>query len=296
MSTAVIASVTAFKSQPLSNWDLESAIDLPWLSDARGVSEAPELRLREMDGIEWLQVGPLFSANPNAPRAEQARELWTRAADILGEQGFEFTDVLRTWLYVDDILGWYDSFNAVRDAFFREVGVNVDRLPASTAVGVDTRGRGAFVLQVLAARARDGALLRVRPADSPMQGAAANYGSSFSRALAIQTEQRRIFLVSGTASIDRNGATTHAGQWSEQVRETERVVEALLHANGFGCGDVCRALRYRRDGEDESEVPAWFGEPVHAQVCRRNLRFEVEVDAVQLLANPDASPSLEGGI
>jgi enamine deaminase RidA (YjgF/YER057c/UK114 family) len=128
--------------------------------------------------------------------------------------------------------------------------------------------------------------------DSPLQGPAPDYGSGFSRAVEIITRERSILLVSGTASIDAQGATRFPGELLPQIDETHRILEALLTASGYSQEDVCRAMRYSANSSElNTTLPAWLGMPVDAQVCRDDLVFEVELDAVKSTSPcPDDNP------
>jgi enamine deaminase RidA (YjgF/YER057c/UK114 family) len=63
-----------------------------------------------------------------------------RAEQILRENGASYSDVVRTWFYLSDILGWYAAFNKVRNEKYGEFGIMPgpgDRdllLPASTGI------------------------------------------------------------------------------------------------------------------------------------------------------------------
>jgi len=47
----------------------------------------------------------------------------------------DFSHVARTWLYLDNLLDWYDDFNVVRTSFFRKHDVFRGLVPASTGIG-----------------------------------------------------------------------------------------------------------------------------------------------------------------
>ena len=40
--------------------------------------------------------------------------------DILKTVGMDFANVVRTWMYLRDLLTWYDDVNKVRNTFFEE--------------------------------------------------------------------------------------------------------------------------------------------------------------------------------
>jgi len=70
------------------------------------------------------------SVHPGDVRA-QARRAFTNIAGLLASEGADWHDVVRTTVYLADFR-YYDAFNEVRDAFYRQQGL--DPLPASTCV------------------------------------------------------------------------------------------------------------------------------------------------------------------
>jgi enamine deaminase RidA (YjgF/YER057c/UK114 family) len=208
---------------------------------------------------------------------------------MLNEAGFQFTDTVRTWFYLDDLLEWYDGFNAVRTGFYRDRGVLNGLIPASTGIGAWNSHGGALSCDVLAVAPRAGRR-GVQGVASPLQDSALNYRSSFSRAVEIPYAQGRQLLVSGTASIDREGRTAHAGNPGAQIDLTLRVVEALLASRGMGWNEVTRGIAYFKRLADRPLMDRWFRDRgvtgfspaiAEADICRPDLDFEVEVDAMK---------------
>jgi enamine deaminase RidA (YjgF/YER057c/UK114 family) len=124
---------------------------------------------------------------------------------------------------------------------------------------------------------------------SPLQGPAASYGSAFSRAVEIALPAGRRLLVSGTASIEQSGATMWVDDVGRQIELTMEVVEALLGSRGMGFRDTCRAALYfkRRDFAQafadwcaRHDLASLTGLPIHCDICRDDLLFEIELDAV----------------
>jgi len=123
--------------------------------------------------------------------------------------------------------------------------------------------------------------------------------SSFSRGLRIDLNGLVILLISGTASIDENGSTVHAGDFRAQVRRTYRNITELLAAEGATWKDVVRTTCYLRDIERDyaafnEERTAFFGEQaldplpastgIQAILCRPDLLVEMEAIAMFLPA------------
>ena len=69
-------------------------------------------------------------------RPAQARSMFRDAGRLLAGAGVSWRHVLRTWIYLPDLLAWYPAFNAARREIFAEAGLLGDGawLPASTGI------------------------------------------------------------------------------------------------------------------------------------------------------------------
>jgi enamine deaminase RidA (YjgF/YER057c/UK114 family) len=215
------------------------------------------------------------------------------AEKALAAAGMEFGDVVRTWFFLDSILEWYGDFNGTRDAFFRPRGVFDGLVPASTGMGGRNPAGAALEMGLLAVRPSRLDSLDVRAVPSPLQGPALDYGSSFSRAVEADFPDHKRLYVSGTASIDREGRTVLVDDAAGQVEHTMNVVQAILESRGMGWEDVTRAVAYfKKDGtlddfEADLEARGIRSLPcatICNDVCRDELLFEIEVDAVRVIA------------
>jgi enamine deaminase RidA (YjgF/YER057c/UK114 family) len=127
--------------------------------------------------------------------------------------------------------------------------------------------------------------------------------SSFTRALSFPIGDVTVLLVSGTASVDEQGATIHVGDFRAQCWRTYRNITTLLESAGMTWRDIVRTTCYLRDIErdyrDFNEVrTAFFGwlglDPlpastgIQARLCRDDLLIEIEAIAV---ARRDARPA-----
>jgi enamine deaminase RidA (YjgF/YER057c/UK114 family) len=263
-----------------------------------GVHVAPlELRGRpvgslfEDDAARYCRLGNILPADPACPREEQARNVLEQMEAALHAAGFDFRDTLRTWFGLDDILPWYDRFNRVRNAFFQARRVFERLVPASTGVGarLAATAGSTVVGALLAVRAKSPGVSAVA-VPSPLQGAALEYGSSFSRAVELTLPDHRRLFVSGTASIAPDGRTAHPGDLDAQVALTLEVVHAILTSRGLDWPDVTRAIAHfkraadiaafhsRAAGSPLATLPVVFGE---SELCRGDLLFELELDAAR---------------
>ncbi|HOB72893.1 MAG TPA: Rid family hydrolase [Phycisphaerae bacterium] len=220
----------------------------------------------------------------------QAQAAFRQARSLLAGGDADFHAVARTWFFLDDILGWYDTFNQVRNAFFREQGLIGDAqrgeyLPASTGIGVSP-ARGKVALDLLAVAGPDCRITCYQAAGR--QRSAFEYGSAFSRASRMPSPGGETLFVSGTAAIDAAGRSCHPGDARAQIRMTLENVRAVLAGADYAPRDVVQAIAYCATPEVAAEFQAaWAGEvgwpfvTVIGDICRRELLFEIEATAAK---------------
>ncbi|MDR1818270.1 MAG: hypothetical protein LBR07_08940 [Puniceicoccales bacterium] len=245
----------------------------------------------ETGGAKYLLLGALTPENTAAAPDEQSAEMWETLGALLEANGFKDTDVLRTWFFNRRILDWYDGFNRVRTAYFNAHNIFGALVPASTGVGVSNAAGAALSLDVFAAAPLAGTgsdAFRAEAVVSPLQCPANDYKSAFSRAVEISTPDGRRLSVSGTASIAPEGATVHKDDLDAQIKLSLQVVAAILESRGMGWTDVARAILYFpkiewmphyetcRAALGLPHLPAVYA---HADICRDDLLFEIELDA-----------------
>ncbi len=231
-----------------------------------------------------------ITAAPGEDPAAQTAAAFAALEGLLADAGFALGDVIRTWCFLDDILAWYDEFNAVRNALFRERGLFGGLVPASTGIGCANADQSAVSLSAWARVARcDAACAQAVP--SPLQCPAIDYRSAFSRAVRLPAGAGGDFLtVSGTASIGADGSTVHVGDFDAQVAHTLDVVDAILCAEGCAWAEVVRPIAYLRHASDlprwrrlrakDARVAELRWVEVEATICRDDLLFEIECDAL----------------
>jgi len=223
-------------------------------------------------------------------RPSQARETYEKLEAALRQGGMTMANVARTWLFLDNILSWYGPFNQARTTFYQERGMFDRLVPASTGVsGANAHGT-ALVSGAWAVEALNGAF-SISEVASPRQCPAPSYGSSFSRAVELRTPVLSRLLVSGTASIEPGGASVCGGDVEAQIDLTMDVVRAILVSRELDFRDASRVTAYFKNPKDVPCFEAWrklqgLGDwPViytQADICREELLFEVELDALRL--------------
>jgi enamine deaminase RidA (YjgF/YER057c/UK114 family) len=236
----------------------------------------------------YVALGDLRPENTALSRPEQAGQLYEAMAAVLQQTGLTMRHVVRTWIFLEDILAWYGPFNDVRTRFYREHGVFEGLVPASTGVGGRNLAGAAVVAGALAVEPLNGAF-SAREVASPKQCPAPCYGSSFSRAVELASPHVKRVLVSGTASIEPGGTSVCGGDVEAQIDLTLEVVRAILVSRGLDLAEASRAIAYFKRAEDAHYLQGWQARhqlenwPVlYAQdtICRGELLFEIEVDAL----------------
>jgi 2-iminobutanoate/2-iminopropanoate deaminase len=119
--------------------------------------------------------------------------------------------------------------------------------------------------------------------------------SAFSRGLRIELGSVVILLISGTASVDENGASVHVGDFRGQCKRTFLNITRLLESESATWKDVVRTTCYLRDIERDyaafnEERTAFYREQgldplpastgIQAILCRPELLVEIEAIAM----------------
>ena len=272
-------------------------------SGAQATAVTGDVTTLQLDGVtvgsvyedefaRYCRLGNLHALDTTQSNERQTEETFERMLLALAEANMTFDNVIRTWLYMDRILDWYDEFNVVRTAFFEKHGVLEGIVPASTGIGVANSANAAMVADVLAIEPKTPDV-HIEMVDSPLQGAAWEYGSSFSRGVEVVVPDCRRLYIYGTASITPDGATAHVGDVEKQIALTMEVVAAILEGRGMEWADTNRAIAYFKDIKNaplyhdycqKHGLPHFPVSLAHADICRDDLLFEIELDAVKLPA------------
>jgi enamine deaminase RidA (YjgF/YER057c/UK114 family) len=243
----------------------------------------------ETDDARYCLLGDIRADDLTLPREQQAYAVFDKMERLLAQAGMEFADIARTWIYLKDLLEWYDDFNAVRTRFFNERGVFDKMVPASTGIGAGSAAGEAMVSALLAVKPKTDAV-KVFAVPSPLQCPALDYKSSFARAVEIVQPGSRLLTISGTASIAPGGETVHVGDTKKQIELTMEVVRGILKSRDMDWEHTARAIAYFKDIREahlleeyciENHLPELPVAISHADVCRHDLLFEIELDAVR---------------
>lgn len=249
-----------------------------------------------IDDLAYAHDGALLVAAMDVPERDgdiEAAAVHAYATLLARTEALGYPHLLRIWNYLDDITrGDGDAERYKRFCIGRAQGLGgrfgTATLPAATAIG-RIEGNGRLQVYWLAARTPG------RPLENPRQVSAYRYPRQYgpqppSFARAMLPVAPLPLLLSGTASI-RGHASVHLDCVDAQLDETLDNIRALI--------DVARAQRpslpaalgpgsplkaYVREAGELARVDAALaarlpGVPrlvLHARVCRRELRLEID--------------------
>ena len=244
-------------------------------------------RVLKSTGLTYLTLSAI-TGDKSLNLASQARKMLEKSESALKQFGGDFTCVPRTWMWLGDILSWYGEFNNARTEFFTERGLigkgSRQSMPASTGIGLGLGTNTQFGMDLTAV---------IEPKDSielfgvtGRQQCAFNYGSAFSRSSRVKTPAGKTVFISGTASIDTNGATAHIGNARRQIETTIENVRVAL--NDMNCGDddvvqtvaYCKTPQVQEIFEEFKTRINWPWVTVICDICRDDLLFEIESTAI----------------
>ena len=255
-----------------------------------------DFRQLVLGSIDGLAEGKSHGAIRADSAPDQARRMLSRASAALSSRGYSFRQVARTWIYLSRVLDWYGDFNAVRNAHFAAAGLpastaanGLSVFPASTGIQAQSNAEECL-MDLLAIDTGPASNLAVRPVlQSERQGQAFAYGSAFSRAMVIDWTEYKTLHISGTASIDAQGHSTHSGDAAAQFRETIINIAALLEQEGAALSNICQGTLFAKSAAvaatcrgvaRELGLPAMPLVEVVADVCRPELLVEIEAVAI----------------
>lgn len=226
-----------------------------------------------------------------AGHVAQATAMFDNIGEGVQAHGFRYNQVVRTWIYVRRLLEWYDDLNRIRTAKYHSVGLGGPggvAHPASTGIQCFSDDEECIV-DVLALDTDGRSAVATPIRNSPRQDSSFNYGSAFSRGMTFEIEGKRTVHISGTASINTAGLSTHLGDAECQSLETMMSIAAILEEQGGTLKNITSATLFCKDRASWAawqrvsrllQIPDFPKVCVLADVCRGNLLVEMEAVAV----------------
>ncbi|MBP7949338.1 MAG: hypothetical protein KA004_06755 [Verrucomicrobiales bacterium] len=268
----------------------------------------------ECDGIRWIYAGDV-RGDADAPDAyTESFSAFQQVQRTLARAGARFDEVVRTWIYVNEITAGedgrqrYQELNRARTAYYGDLCFG-GRLrapqhpgsiyPASTGIGTTSTGIAIAAMALQSDRPD----VFILPLENPGQTPAYDYHVShspespkFSRAMAVVQGHFVSILVSGTASIV-DSLTVHVGDAARQTKQTLENIQRLIASENLArhglpgvavtLRDVAKLRVYVKHARDyeacravvEDRLPGVPAIYLHTDVCRPDLLVEIEAVA-----------------
>ena len=259
------------------------------------------------DKQQWLYLGARGCSSSDLTIRQNADNSFKQVSSILEKEGFSFSNILRQWNYIPDIVGIelgsdselqnYQEFNELRAYWYKE-NKFISDFPAATGIG--TRGQ-VVRLEIIAGKEIGD--YQVFSLQNPGQQNAHEYSAEklvgtirestplFERGKVIFGNGRGHIWVSGTAAII--GEESVRGDVLEQTNTTcenidkliasENLINTGLPSQKFDTSALyIRAyVKYIHDGSSVRDIlvsryPEALIHVLEADVCREELLVEVE--------------------
>lgn len=226
---------------------------------------------------------------------QQALNMFEKANIILLNNGFTYSNIIRTWIYLHNILSQYSEFNAARNQKFKEFSLLPDELsdeefeqvylPASTGIGCNNVYKAAGVMNIFAIKKKVNSALSIYNETGSNQKSAYRYGSAFSRSMVLDNKISKQIYLSGTASIDEFGKTAKHNDIMGQIEKTTSVVEALIRNENMSFDNLYEGTVFLKRKEyikayqefcrlhSLKQLPCII---TIADICRNDLLFEMD--------------------
>ena len=198
-----------------------------------------ELVIASHNDISWIHCAHVVPRIGGARVYDRSISAFAAMRSLLDRVGVRFDQVVRTWLYLGDIVGMegpvqrYQELNRARTDFFKGIDFQATcgaGYPASTGIGTD----GSDIMMSCIALATERSDIVAMSLENPRQTAAYDYAADyspkspkFSRGMALSCGSHATIFISGTASITQS-ETRHLDNAAAQTRETLDNIEALI--------------------------------------------------------------------
>ena len=228
--------------------------------------------------------GNLLSAE--ADSYGQMKGIFEEYSESLQKEGLNVEEhCARTWIYVRDVDVNYAGIVKARKELFEKWGLTADtHYVASTGInGLTKDYRHLVSMDTYTVTGLEQDRIQYLHALENLSPTHI-YGVTFERGTALHFEDRTQILISGTASIDKNGEIVATGDIIRQTERTFENIRALLEEAGADFEDMAQMIVYIRDTADykkeesyiSTHFPALPRVITWAPVCRPGWLVEVE--------------------
>lgn len=215
------------------------------------------------------------------------------------ESNFNAKDIVRTWIYLDEIDLNYSNLNLARREYFNRKKIDYssdsNSLPASTCIGGKCSNDATLGMDVFCIDKSSNSFTIARmynKLQNEAEGQAYQFKPTFSRGTLIDYETHIEAQVSGTASINETGETVFIDDPYKQIKKTLINVGVLLKEKNMTYSDFCLSTcffkkkeyyEYFKKALAELNIPNDFSHTfVIGDVCRANLLFELDGVAIKM--------------
>jgi enamine deaminase RidA (YjgF/YER057c/UK114 family) len=237
-------------------------------------------------GMRLLFSAPIFSAAEKTDNSFFTA--FNQIQEVLASCNMQSSTIARTWLFMEDIIGDYELLNKARARFFQNRFSSPPYFyPASTGIQGHLASHKPLSIEFCAF---SGERIEIKQQFSPLQNEATEYGKLFSRAVAVRFPRNTLIFISGTASIDKSGASLYPRDFISQMKFTMEIIFAILNQAKGNFSHVAQAIVYLKHSKDLSQCLRILDEmkfPVAralfqlgTSVCRDDLLFEMEITAI----------------
>jgi enamine deaminase RidA (YjgF/YER057c/UK114 family) len=243
-----------------------------------------------------------YTSNAAPDSETQTRHILSSLASSLAAHQMTIrNNTVRTWLFVRDVDNNYAGMVKARREYFETIGLTAKtRYIAST--GIEGKSADNKLLVYTDALSIGGLkeeqIVRIEAPRNLSDTIA--YGVTFERGTRVRFGDRSHLFLSGTASIDKTGATIHICDIRKQVERTFDNIEALWETQGATLDDMQYLTLYLRNPKHYPFIQDILAErlretmpviAVYAPVCRPNWLFEV--DGLAIIPDKTAFPPLD---
>lgn len=263
--------------------------------------ENATVRLRNNNSVvvergAYRDIWSVIPPRPGKDSGEATASMLGSLESLLAAEKMSISaNCLRTWFFVRDIDNRYMGMVKARNEFFANRGLTADtHFIASTGIeGTNPVPEAVVSLEAYStAGLQPGQVSYISAPDH--LNPTAQYGVAFERATAVDYGDRRMVIVSGTASINNRGEIVAPGNIEAQCARMSDNVKALLDCAGVESSDISHIVLYLRDIADSAiardivaeRFPAVPLVTVNAAVCRPGWLVEMECMAIAEANNP----------
>jgi enamine deaminase RidA (YjgF/YER057c/UK114 family) len=236
-----------------------------------------------------------ISVQEALPASDQTKHVFSSYNRCLEELNLKLkNNVLRTWLYVQNIDTNYSDVVKARKDFFNVNGLTRDT-HYITSTGIEGKYTDPNVKVFMDAYAVDGITEeQIRFLKAPaFLNPTHEYGVTFERGVSVEYGDRKHIFIAGTASINNKGEILYENEILLQLGRTKENIIALLDEAGAGLQDIAHLIAYVRDIADYPVVKNYIEENfgpvpkiiVLAAICRPGWLTEIECIAIKNAEN-----------